>query len=132
MAVTVRDRLPASTDMTLRSFSKRRPSGTPDVENIDDRTVWHPAAGTLRNCFCEQPFELPQIGDLGANIIKMVCGDFANIGAGRISRRSQIEQSADVIEAKSQLAGSPDKSQGAHLCRPINPMAPLGAARVAS
>jgi hypothetical protein len=31
IAVTVRDRLPASIDMALRSFSKHRRSGTPDI-----------------------------------------------------------------------------------------------------
>jgi hypothetical protein len=77
--------------MTLRSFSKHRRSATPDVEDIYNRAVWYPAAGTLRDCFCEQLFALPKIGDLGADIIKMVCRDFANIGAGRISPSPQIE-----------------------------------------
>jgi hypothetical protein len=42
------------------------------VENIQYGTHRRRGASTSRNGFCEQPFQLAQVSDLGADVVKMV------------------------------------------------------------
>jgi len=63
-------------------------SRTLNVEDLDNRAIRHFVARTLRDCLCKQSFKLLEVADLSANMIEMVCRDFANVGAGGLSGRS--------------------------------------------
>jgi hypothetical protein len=92
-------------------FASFGPSGTPDVKNVQDGALRNAVSGTLRDCFCEQSFELPQVCDLGADVIEMVRSDLAHICARRFSRSPQGEQRADVFETETKLAAASDEGK---------------------
>ena len=58
----------------------------PEVENIDHRALRCPVAGTFCYSRRQQTRELPEIGNLGADVVEVAGGDLFNLGAGRFPR----------------------------------------------
>src|SRR5258708_8362620 len=117
---------PTTSSRRRRACASRK-SRTPDVENVQHGAIRYSIPRASCDRRSQQPFELLQVADLGADIIKMACGNVPNVGTRSLFRPSQIEQGADLVEAESKLPCAPDKGENAGLSRPVNAMAAFGA-----
>src|SRR6202008_4553218 len=99
---------------------------TPDVEDVQDGALRNAVSGTLGDFLCKQSFELPQVCDLGADVIKMMRSDLAHICARRLSRSPQGEQGADVFETETKLTAASDEGENTSLCWSIDAAATFG------
>src|SRR5262249_25643221 len=111
--------------LMLYSFPVGLPSGSLGIEDIQNRAVRYRFPRAPGDGFRQQPFELREILELGANVIEVMFGDLAHLGTGRVFRPSKIEQSADFIEGETQLSPPSDEGECASLFWPIDPMTAL-------
>jgi|SRR5262249_34397131 len=106
----------------LYSFPVGLPLGSLGIEDIENWAVRHRFPRTLGDGFSQQPFELREILELGANVVEVMFGDLAHLGTRRVFWPSKIEQGADFIEGETQLSPPSDEGECASLFWPIDPM----------
>jgi len=94
------------------------------TSRCQDRAIGTPASGTLVDCFCEQPFELPEIVDIER--ISPRCEQRSR-GHPRMSASPalQSEQGADVFD-QNQVPGRADEGEQAGLAGSIDTTAAFG------
>src|SRR5262249_20141485 len=99
------------------------------VEDVQHGTIGYVLAGTFRDSPAQYAFELCEVSDLRTDIVEMMLGDGAHLGAGRPARPGESEQGADFVQRKAQLPSTPDESEDARFLRSIDAVPAGGASR---
>jgi hypothetical protein len=86
------------------------------------RTGHEGAGRTTSDRLGENMLELGEVGEFRSHIIKVCLGYLLHLGAGRTRRLRESEQSANILDAESKLAGAADKGEPSNVRRFISAM----------
>lgn len=96
------------------------------IDHIDDRAFGHLFARAMLDRIGKKPFDLRQVGDLGADLLEVLHRNLPNCGAAGLARPAQVQDYPHLVRREAEIAGTPDKSEDPDVSLVINPVPAFG------
>jgi hypothetical protein len=84
----------------------------------DDRALGNPVTGALCRHLIHPPLETTQVGDLAANLGKVLHSERMDFRAGKGVSINQPQQDTQLIEVETEFAATVDEGQPFQVVRP--------------